>query len=199
VLAFGDPAYAPDRRLPRLLASRAEAEAVGDEVFLGARASEAGFWKALKRPWRAVHVACHGVVDLERPLGSSLELAAAPGDDGRIDTPEIVRCRLRTDLVVLSACETARGRVHLGEGLAGFTRAFMLAGAPRVICALWKVDDEATKALMVKFYDLWNPKDGTPGLSAAGALRQAQAFIRAQERWRHPYYWAAWVLWGLPQ
>ena len=77
------------------------------------------------------------------------------------------------------------------------TRAFMYAGSPRVLCSLWKVDDEATRALMVKFYELWNPADGE-GLRAAEALRQAQGFVRGHEKWRHPYCWAAWVLWGLP-
>ena len=52
---------------------------------------------------------------------------------------------------------------------------------------------------MVKFYELWNPKDGKPGLPTAEALRRAQAFVRSQEKWRHPYFWAAWVLWGLPE
>jgi CHAT domain-containing protein len=51
---------------------------------------------------------------------------------------------------------------------------------------------------MIKFYELWNPKDGSKGLATAEALRQAQEFVRAQEKWKHPYYWAAWVLWGLP-
>ena len=100
-------------------------------------------------------------------------------------------------LVVLSACETGRGRVVKGEGIVGLTRAFMMAGAPRVLCSLWKVDDEATKALMVKFYELWNQEEGK-GLPAATALKQAQEFVRSHERWKHPFYWAAWVLWGLP-
>ena len=69
----------------------------------------------------------------------------------------------------------------------------MFAGAPRVICSLWKVDDEATRALMTKFYELW-----TPGTSAAAALRGAQAHVRTQKGWEHPYYWGAWVLWGVP-
>lgn len=69
----------------------------------------------------------------------------------------------------------------------------MFAGAPRVVCPLWKVDDKATSALMVKFYKLWNPKEGE-GLCAAEALKQAQAHVRAQEKWKHPYHWAAWVL-----
>jgi len=96
-----------------------------------------------------------------------------------------------------------------------------IAGASRVICSLWKVDDDATQALMTRFYKLWNPKDGSKGLPAATALRQAQAYIRkrgadsaaGQKRgvavpkgspktpqgWDHPYYWAAWQLWGLPK
>ena len=73
----------------------------------------------------------------------------------------------------------------------------MLAGAPRVIVSLWKVDDAATKALMVKFYELWNPKDGSQGLPTATALKKAQEFVRSHKKWKHPYYWAAWQLWGL--
>ena len=79
------------------------------------------------------------------------------------------------------------------EGVVGFTRAFMLAGAPRVIVSLWKVDDEATRVLMVKFYELW--KAGK--VPTATALRKAQEHVRSHEKWKHPYYWAAWQLWGL--
>ena len=62
-----------------------------------------------------------------------------------------------------------------------------------MICSLWKVDDEATQALMVKYYEFWNG-----GLGAAEALRRSQEHVRSQAKWSHPYYWAAWVLWGLP-
>ena len=111
---------------------------------------------------------------------------------------EILRMKVPADLVVLSACETARGKVFRSEGIVGLTRAFMIAGVPRVLCSLWKVDDEATKALMVKFYELWNPTSGD-GLPAAEALRRAQEFVRGHKRWSHPRFWAAWVLWGLPE
>ena len=99
--------------------------------------------------------------------------------------------RVPADLVVLSACETARGRAYQAEGVVGFTRSFMLAGAPRVLVSLWKVDDAATRALMVKFYELWKTHP------TATALKKAQEHVASHETWRHPYYWAAWQLWGL--
>ena len=106
--------------------------------------------------WRAVHLACHGRADAQRPLLSGLILAG--GEE--LTTLDLFRLRIPADLVVLSACRTAVGKQHRAEGIFGLTRAFMLAGSPRVISSLWSVDDRATKALMVKFYELWNPKTG---------------------------------------
>jgi CHAT domain-containing protein len=213
VLALGDPDYAArideralavvrgGTRLVSLPGTRIEAREVGDPVLLGVDASEDGLRSALGRRarWRAVHLACHGLIDTKRPQFSSLALTPDAQDDGFLTTLEVFRARIPADLVVLSACETGRGKVVGSEGIVGLTRAFMFAGSPRVICSLWKVEDEATRALMVKFYELWNPKDGSKALPTAEALRRAQAFVRAQEKWKHPYYWAAWVLWGLPE
>jgi len=106
---------------------------------------------------------------------------------------DIYRMRIPADLVVLSACETGKGKVYKAEGVIGWTRAFLFAGAPRVIVSLWKVDDQATRALMEKFYALW--KDSK--MPAATALKQAQAHVASQPQWKHPYFWAAWQLWGL--
>ncbi|MCC7136960.1 MAG: tetratricopeptide repeat protein [Planctomycetes bacterium] len=213
VLALGDPDYETkvDERslavhrgaagkLVRLPATRDEALAVGTTTLLGADATEAGLRKALaeRKRWRAVHLACHGLVNTERPALSSLAITAAGDDDGFLTCLDVFRMKVPSDLVVLSACETGKGKVVRGEGIVGLTRAFMFAGSPRVLCSLWKVDDAATAALMTKFYELWNPKDGKPGLPTAEALRQAQEHVRSQENWKHPYYWAAWVLWGLP-
>ena len=147
--------------------------------------------------WRAVHLACHGLVDPERPMRSALALAPDAEHDGMLTYSEVFRLSVPADLAVLSACETGKGKIVKGEGIVGLTRAFMYAGAPRVLCSLWKVDDEATQALMIRFYELWNPKEGKKGLGAAAALRQAQAFIKGHDKWKHPYYWAAWQLWGL--
>jgi tetratricopeptide (TPR) repeat protein len=207
VLALGDPDYgalpgdaAPSpyrsgRRLVRLPGSGDEARAVGDCVLVRKEASETGLRAALpRRPrWRAVHLACHGLVDGRRPLLTSLALAADEENDGFLTALDVLQLRIPADLVVLSACETARGKIYATEGVVGLPPAFLHAGAPRVVVSLWKVDDEATRALMQRFYASW--KSGrTP---AASALREAQRQVASQEKWRHPRYWAAWQLWGL--
>ncbi len=204
VLALGDPDYSTGRLsvlrsarpLRRLPATRAEAEAVGTVTLLGREATEPGLAAALTmRPrWRAVHLACHGIADTEFPQRSALAITPDGASDGMLTVLDIFRLRCPADLVVLSACETGRGKVVRGEGLVGLARAFMYAGAPRVIASLWKVDDDATRALMVEFYKRWNA-----GRPAIAALRDAQAHVRAQPKWAHPHYWAAWVLWGLPE
>ncbi len=119
-------------------------------------------------------------------------------DDGILTALEASHLDLDgVELVVLSACQTALGEAESGEGVIGLVRGFKMAGAKQVIGSLWKVDDGATEALMVKFYELWSPREGE-GIPVADALRQAQEHVRAQAKWKHPYYWAAWVLWGLP-
>ena len=212
VLAFGDPDYrvmgdgsirVGDRqRLRRLPATRDEVKAVATVPVLGRQASESGLRKAVgDRPrWRSVHFACHGLIDPDRPMLSSLALTADETNDGLLTALEIFRLQIPADLVVLSACKTGKGRIYATEGLVGLPRAFMFAGAPRVLCSLWDADDEATRALMVKFYELWNPGDASKGLGCAAALKKAQEFVREHPdhpEWKHPYYWAAWVLWGL--
>lgn len=224
VLALGDPDYGTERndpppalatrggslRFAPLPGTRAEAEAVGDVVLLGRDASEAELARALRGEarWRAVHLACHGVVDAERPDFCFLALTPDADNDGLLTTLDVFRSKVPADLAVLSACETGRGLVLRSEGIVGLTRAFLFAGTPRVVCSLWKVDDDATRALMTRFYELWAPRPdpgappGSPrgrGLPTARALREAQAHVAAQAKWKHPYYWAAWVLWGLPE
>ena len=198
VIGVGAPAYT-DPRYPNLPASRQEVEAVADVTLLGPRANETEVVKLVgsRKDWCAVHFACHGVFDRDHPMFSSLVLTPTDNTDGHLTALELFQMRIPSDLVVLSACETAKGRIYLAEGVVGLTRAFTYAGASRVVSSLWKVDDEATRALMERFYELWNPpKD--PGLSAAAALRKAQDHVRSQPAWSHPKYWAAWILWGLP-
>ena len=210
ILALGDPDYTGQRYTP-LGATRTEVERIvepraGDgaetKVLLGAMASETALRAALEVPrrWRAIHLACHGVINRGQPMFSALALSRARKDsgDGSLTAQEIMMMRMNTDLAVLSACQSSRGRIAKGEGIVGFTRALMFAGASQVLCSLWNVDDRATSELMIKFYDSWQPTDGSAGVSADVALRKAQAHVRAMPKWEHPRYWAAWTLWGLP-
>ena len=150
-----------------------------DVLLTDSKASEEFLKKELSQEvrWAVVHFACHGIYERDNPALSSLVLSPDARNDGFLTGPEILALPLSAHLVVLSACETARGKLVQGEGIVGFARAFMVAGAPRVICSLWKVDDEATQALMIKFYELWNPKDGKKGLGAAAALKIARPAV----------------------
>ncbi|MBI2721157.1 MAG: CHAT domain-containing protein [Bacteroidetes bacterium] len=92
-----------------------------------------------------------------------------------------------TELVVLSACQTGLGDNMGSQGVAGLQRSFAIAGAKNIIMSLWPVDDDATKMLMAEFY-----KNYAITLNIESAFRQAQTLVK--ERYKHPYYWAAFIL-----
>ena len=131
----------------------------------------------------------------ENPLlRSGLALAGAnerkSGDeDGILTAAEVAQLDLNgTQLVVLSACETGVGDVRNGDGVYGLRRALVLAGAQSQLASLWKVADDATKDLMVDYYQRLLKGEGR-----SAALRSAQkAMMESKER-SHPYYWAAFV------
>ena len=100
--------------------------------------------------------------------------------------------RLDADLIVLSGCQTALGTEIKGEGLVGLTRAFMYAGAPRVVASLWEVSDRVTTELMKTFYRGLLQE----GLRPAAALRAAQLEMSQDSRWTSPYFWAGFVMQG---
>ena len=146
--------------------------------------------------YRIVHFATHGVFNNEDPglSGIILSLFDKRGQpqDGFLRLHDIYGLQLPAELVVLSACNTALGKPIKGEGLVGIVRGFMYAGAKRVVASHWKVDDEATGALMGRFYVEMLKQNR----SAAAALRQAQLAVREQQRWQSPFFWAAFVLQG---
>jgi CHAT domain-containing protein/Tfp pilus assembly protein PilF len=110
-------------------------------------------------------------------------------DDGVLTALEVANLRLRgTKLVVLSACETGLGSIENGEGVYGLRRAFTLAGVESQLMSLWKVDDEGTKNLMIKYYQRLLQNEGR-----SDALRQVQLEMLNSQEYQHPYYWAAFV------
>ncbi len=196
------PAHASDP-LPRLTYSRSEAQAVAAMVPADQRLLALDF--AARRElltdgtlesYRIVHLATHGILDLERPALSALVFSQLDPQgrvqDGRLRLLVVYNLRLRSDLVVLSACRTALGREIRGEGLISLARGFMYAGARQVLVSLWQVDDEATAVLMEHFYRALLGE----GLTTAAALQAAQTKVASDLRWRSPYYWAGFVLQG---
>jgi len=93
-----------------------------------------------------------------------------------------------TKVVVLSACETGMGSTRAGEGVYGLRRALILAGAESQVVSLWKVPDDATRDLMIHYYEQLLAGDGR-----AEALRQAQLKIMQRPGWSHPFFWASFV------
>ena len=96
-------------------------------------------------------------------------------ENGWLNSYEASLLNLRdTELVVLSACDTGLGDVKNGKGIIGLQRAIQLAGAESIIMSMWKVDDNATKDLMIEFYTNWLDRKMTKRV----AFRQAQLDIR---------------------
>ncbi len=143
-----------------------------------------------------LHFATHGLINNEHPelSGIVLSLVDEQGrpQNGFLRLYDIYNLKLRADLVVLSACQTALGREVRGEGIIGLTRGFMYAGASRVAASLWRIDDRATAELMRRFYQAMLQES----LSPAAALRAAQVSMWRERRWQPPYYWAAFTLQG---
>jgi len=146
--------------------------------------------------YRILHFAAHGIFNNDHPelSGIILSLYDKSGKPraGFLRLQEIYNLNLPVELVVLSACDTARGREIDGEGLIGLTRGFMNAGAAGVVASLWKVDEDATAELMKYFYAGVLKE----GLAPATALRNAQIKMWQSKRRHPPYYWAAFVLHG---
>lgn len=171
--------------------------------------------KALKNP-AVLHIATHGFfledsgvqsfagfdakVNKNPLFRSGLLLAGSQktisgqrvgnAEDGILTAYEAMNLNLdKTDLVVLSACETGLGEIRNGEGVYGLQRAFQTAGAKSVLMSLWKVDDNATQELMTSFYKNWLESG-----DKRDAFKKAQASVR--KKYSHPYYWGAFVLVG---
>ncbi len=163
------------------------ANLLGTKAITGTQAKKSDILNKLPSA-RIIHLAVHGILDEGRGLGSAIALAPSGEDDGLLKAEEIIQMKLDAELVVLSACDTGRGKIT-GDGVIGLSRSLISAGAESVIASLWKVPDNTTAPLMVEFYRNWqrNP-------DKAVALRQAM--LTTMKQYPDPVDWAAFTLIG---
>jgi CHAT domain-containing protein/tetratricopeptide (TPR) repeat protein len=144
-----------------------------------------------------IHLATHGVLNNNNPLHSHLVLASDnSNEDGILEAYEIMQLNLNADLVVLSACETACGRIGAGEGVVGISWAFFLAGCRSAAVSQWKVNSDSTAKLMVRFYQNYWGAPSQRKMEKSQALRLASLEMMKDRRYSHPFYWAGFVLIG---
>ena len=198
----GDSDGSP-RTFVRLRFSRQEANAIaamapakGTLKALDFDASRETVLKPGFGSYRIVHFATHSLLNDTHPelSGVVLSLVDRSGKprNGFLRLYDIYNLRLGSNLVVLSACQTAIGHETTGEGLNGLTRGFFYAGATSVVASLWAVDDRTTAELMTRFYD-GILRHNEP---ASAALRAAQIDLWKLKGWSAPYYWAAFTIQG---
>jgi len=189
------------------------------QLFIGDSANESAVKQSVIQNCRFIHFSTHALANEEIPLSSSIILNSSEGEDGYWRVFEIYGTRIKAELVVLSACSTNIGKTLGGEGVFGLVRAFLYAGADSVVATNWEVRDYFTFLLMDRLYK-YMIEDGKPCSEAlrlakldaiAGKLVLPTSVREEMERsvkrrspgsgdlpYSHPYYWAPFILFGLP-
>jgi len=203
-LVVGNPIM-PEVRLPgkdepvqlaNLPGAAQEAENIAKiletRAIIGAEATEVAVTQQLPDA-RLAHFATHGLLDDFKGMGIPGAIVLAPDNsqqksDGLLTADEILDMKLNAELVVLSACDTGRGRIT-GDGVVGLSRSLITAGVPSIIVSLWKVPDNATALLMTEFY-----KNRQRNHDKAQALRQAM--LTTKQKHPDPLAWSAFTLIG---
>lgn len=203
--AFGDPrpgedTWAAAGTSPRLPASAAEVTTIAatlggaHRLFVGDADTRGALFEVLREPPAVLHLATHATADLAAGEQSRLLFSPSPGSRtaDALFLREVYSLMLTgVDLVVLSACETERGPDVRGEGVQGFSRALLAAGARRAVTTLWRVADQPTAALMHAFYG-----EVQAGRPVDAALAAAKRALLLRPGTAHPHYWAGFVLTG---
>jgi CHAT domain-containing protein len=204
-MARRQPRHQSSASYSRLLYSRREATLISSFVpqtqrvaFLGFAARPESVRGDALKTFKIIHFATHSVIDSGHPELSRIVLSLVSESGatrpGLLLLKDIYRMNLSSDLVVLSSCQTAIGQLDVGEGPMSLSRGFLFAGSKSVLATLWAVDDEATAEFIGRFYKHLLRE----GFSPIDALSTAQSEFRhhAIRRFRNPYYWAGFELYG---
>ncbi len=193
-LVVGDPDM-PEyngTRLLKLDGARQEAIDVGKLLntapLLGEQATKKNVLEQMQSA-SVLHFATHGLLDtIEGDVPGAIALTPSGMDNGFLTSGEIFDLKLKANLVVLSACDTGRGKIT-GDGVLGLSRSFVAAGVPSAVVSLWAVGDHSTLTLMNHFYR-------NLGISSNKALALRQAMLSTMKQYPNPIDWAAFTLVG---
>ena len=188
--ALGDLPASKDE----VIAAEAALHGPGNLLLIGPHATESAFKRAATSQYGIIHLAVHGYASTTERNRSALVLLSDPpaGEDGFLQASEIVQLPLNSDLVILSACDTAVGPIEGEEGIAALSSAFLLAGARSVVSTLWSIDDTFSLFLMKQFYNHLAAHE-----TVAAALTAAKRdMLRKYGSAAVPYYWAGFTLEG---
>ncbi len=193
-LVVGDPTmpWFESAQLPALPGARQEAIAIANilktQPLIGDRATKTAVLEQIKTA-STIHLATHGLLSkVSGDAPGAVALAPSGQDKGFLTASEIFNLNLNANLVVLSACDTARGEVT-SDGVVGLSRSLIAAGVPSVVVSLWAVDDQSTSALMGDFY-----RNLQTNPDKARAMRQAM--LTTMQQYPNPLDWAAFTLVG---
>ena len=186
------------RGMGKLFHSVKEVEEVKDiigagNLWLNKKATKESFLKNAPNS-KILHLAMHGYESAENPLFSALIFTRKKEDsDFLLKAADLYTLSLPADMVVLSACHTASGRIYNGEGVRSLARAFRYAGCPSMVATLWSVSDYSTKEIIVDFYEHLKNED-----SKDVALQKAKLnYLRTgQPSQKMPFFWTNLVLIG---
>ena len=168
------------------------------DYFFGIKATEKNFKSLNKKEYSVVHLAMHGIVDLDKPNLSSLVFTENLDslNDNLLYSYEINQLDFsKVELVVLSACQTGYGKYELGEGVVSLGRSFMHAGTSSIISTLWELNDQSAVEIMKLFY-----QNLSNGLPKNEALRKAKLeYLKKNPGFAsHPFFWAGVIQFGDP-
>jgi CHAT domain-containing protein len=188
MLLIGNPEQ-PAPEYPPLPAGAEEFAAIRKhfqpEVHEGAAAHPGAYLEARPERFSLIHLSAHAVANRQAPLESAVILSRRD-DRFKLYAREVIEIPIRARLVTISACRSAGARVYSGEGLVGFTWAFLRSGAQNVVAGLWDVNDASSARLMGEVY-----ANIAAGQSPSQALRGAKmALLQSGSAWRKPFYWA---------
>lgn len=162
------------------------------------RATPSAYLASRPEQFSYIHFVAHGTASRLSPLDSAIVLSregaekkSTQDESFKLYARDIIRHKLRADLVTISACYSAGERSYSGEGLVGLSWAFLRAGAHNVVAALWDVSDASTVQLMDRFYDELNK-----GASPDAALRTAKLSLLRGKDFHNPFYWAPFQLYA---